>query len=243
MQAATPIGTTTQNQQTQSTAAATAAAGASAEGDAQNSALNAVDFQNFLTLLTAQLKNQDPLDPADSTEFVAQLAQFSSVEQLVNANNKLDSIASAIVAGGIDKYASWIGKQAEASGAPAYFDGDPVEYRLSGSSEAAFVETVISDRLGREIARFPAANTTGVQSWDGNVNGAPAPQGAYAVNAIYYDAQGNVLGQEAANTFGGVREVRLNSEGEPAIVLEGGVEITPAQIAGLGAPKEQSAGS
>lgn len=239
MQAAA-VNPTTQAQQTSPTAAATTSS------KKENAGLNAVDFQNFLTLLTAQLKNQDPLDPADSTEFVAQLAQFSSVEQLVNANSKLDSIADALGGGaGIDKYASWIGKQAEASNAPAYFDGDPVKYRLSGSSEAAYVQTVISDRTGREIARFPSVNATGVQSWNGQVNGAPVAEGAYAVNAIYYAADGTVLGQEAANTFGGVREVRLNAEGEPAIVLEGGVEITPAQIAGLGVLDEepQQAGS
>jgi len=235
MQAA-PIIPTTQSQQ-----ASSANVAGAANGKKENGALNAVDFQNFLTLLTAQLKNQDPLDPADSTEFVAQLAQFSSVEQLVNANSKLDSIASAIGGGGIDKYASWIGREAEASNAPAYFDGDPMKYRLSGSSEAAYIETVISDRLGREVARFPSVNSTGVQSWNGAVNGAPVAHGAYAVNAIYYAADGTVLGQEAANTFGGVREVRLNAESEPAIVLEGGVEITPAQIAGLGVQDEDPA--
>ncbi|WDI31546.1 flagellar hook capping FlgD N-terminal domain-containing protein [Hyphococcus flavus] len=241
MQAVSPTGSTPQNQQSQSTAAAAQAAQASAsETESKNTGLNAVDFQNFLTLLTAQLKNQDPLDPADSTEFVAQLAQFSSVEQLVNANNKLDSIADALGGGGnIDKYASWIGKQAEATDAPAFFDGDPVKYRLSGSSEAAYVQTVISDRNGAEIARFPSVNSTGVQTWNGLVNGAPAPQGAYAVNAIYYAADGTVLGQEAANTFGGVREVRLNAEGEPSIVLDGGVEVTPDQITGLGALEEE----
>jgi len=201
-----------------------------------------VDFQNFLTLLTAQLKNQDPLDPADSTEFVAQLAQFSSVEQLVVANSKLDSIATAVVAGGIDKYAAWIGKQAEATNAPAYFDGDPVKYRLTGSSEAAYVETIISDPQGREVTRFASANSNGVQSWDGNVNGTPAAHGAYALTAVYYAADGSALAQEAANTFGGVREVRLNGT-DPAIVLEGGIEITPAQIAGLGLPDEETAGS
>lgn len=239
---ASPVNTTPQTQQTQSSTAAAAAA-SSSQSNKNSSALSAVDFQNFLTLLTAQLKHQDPLDPADSTEFVAQLAQFSSVEQLVNANNKLDSIASAVVAGGIDKYAGWIGKQAEATNAPAYFDGDPIQYRLSGSSGAAYVEVVISDRLGGQVARFPATNSSALQTWNGIKNGSPVPQGAYAVNAIYYDADGKVMKQEAANTFGGVREVRLNSEGEPAIVLRGGVEITPSQIAGLGLADEDQAGS
>lgn len=239
---ASPVSALAQNTQTQPNAAAKNAA-TNGAAKTENSALNAVDFQNFLTLLTAQLKHQDPLDPADSTEFVAQLAQFSSVEQLVNANSKLDSIASAVVAGGIDKYAGWIGKQAEATNAPAYFDGEPLNYRLSGSNKAAYVEVVVSNRSGGEVARFPAVNSSGVQSWNGEVSGAQIPQGAYAVNAIYYDADGKVLEQEAANTFGGVREVRLNSDDEPVIVLEGGVEITPPQVAGLGLADEDQPGS
>ena len=56
----------------------------------------AVDFQSFLQLLTAQLRYQDPLAPLDSTQFVAQLAGFSTVEQLVNANRRLDEIAARL---------------------------------------------------------------------------------------------------------------------------------------------------
>ncbi len=208
--------------------------GAAANAKEGNSALDAVDFQNFLTLLTAQLRNQDPLDPADSTEFVAQLAQFTSVEQLVNANNKLDSIASAIVAGGIDKYAGWIGRQAEATSAPAYFDGTaPISYRLSGDSQATRVETVITDKSGKEITRFPSLNGSTIQNWNGAVNGTPVQPGAYAVTALYYNKAGDVVAEEIANTFGGVREVRLNGD-TPSIVLEGGVSVEPDQIAGLG---------
>ena len=216
-----------------SAATSSTAASASAKADS-NSALDTVDFQNFLTLLTAQLRNQDPLDPADSTEFVAQLAQFTSVEQLVNVNNKLDSLASAMVADGIDKYAGWIGKQAEVSSAPAYFDGEtPINYRLSGDTEAVRAETVITNKSGQEITRFTSLNGSTVQSWDGTVDGTPVPPGAYAVTALYYDRDGQVLSEEIANTFGGVREVRLD-DGDPQIILDGGVELSPDQVAGLG---------
>ena len=115
MQAQSPTASPTQPTTTQSQSAASRPA-ASEQG---NDALESVDFQNFLTLLTAQLRNQDPLNPSDSTEFVAQLAQFTSVEQLVNVNNKIDKLASALVAEGIDKYSSWIGKQAEVGSSPA----------------------------------------------------------------------------------------------------------------------------
>ncbi len=222
--------TTAPYQQTQQSNAANAAAAKPKD----NGAASAVDFQNFLTLLTAQLQNQDPLDPADSTEFVAQLAQFTSVEQLVNANNKLDSIASAMVADGIDKYAGWIGKQAEVQDAPTYFDGEtPVNYRFSGDSEAVRVQTVITDSKGNEVTRFNSLNGSSVQSWSGKVDGETVPSGPYAIPALYFNKDGEVYAEEIANTFGGVREVRFDGK-EPSIVLEGGIDIDPAQIAGLG---------
>lgn len=217
-----------------SAAASSQAAAASASSEPVNGALESVDFQNFLTLLTAQLRNQDPLNPSDSTEFVAQLAQFTSVEQLVNVNNKIDNLASALVADGIDKYASWIGKEAEVASAPAYFDGStPVSYRLSGDSRAASVQTVITSPTGVEVARFTSLNGQMKQSWNGMVNGEPVVAGSYAVTALYYDTAGNVVSEEIANTFGGVQAVRLDGD-TPEIVLNGGIELAPEQIAGLG---------
>ena len=50
----------------------------------------------FLTLLVAQLKNQDPLNPTDSTQFVAELAQFSSLEQLMNINKSVGAMQNVI---------------------------------------------------------------------------------------------------------------------------------------------------
>ena len=54
------------------------------------------DYNKFLTLLTAQIQNQDPLEPVDSTQFVAQLAQLSQVEQAVQTNTQLETVSSQI---------------------------------------------------------------------------------------------------------------------------------------------------
>lgn len=66
------------------------ATGASAQ-QAQSSGA-AVDYQAFLKLLVAEMKNQDPTEPMDSTQYVAQLASFSQVEQSVQINNKLEQL-------------------------------------------------------------------------------------------------------------------------------------------------------
>ncbi|CAN5346303.1 flagellar hook assembly protein FlgD [soil metagenome] len=62
---------------------------------AAKTAAGNMDYNAFLKLLIAQLKNQDPTKPMDSTEFVAQLATFSQVEQSINANSKLDSLLTS----------------------------------------------------------------------------------------------------------------------------------------------------
>ena len=58
----------------------------------QTGAKNKADTDTFLTLLVAQLKNQDPLAPQDGTQFVAQLAQFNSLEQLISINERLGKV-------------------------------------------------------------------------------------------------------------------------------------------------------
>ncbi len=62
---------------------------ADANDKTKNSTLN---YNDFLKLMVAQLQNQDPLNPTDSTEYMSQIAQFSSVEQGINTNAKLDQL-------------------------------------------------------------------------------------------------------------------------------------------------------
>jgi len=65
---------------------------ANSAGQASQTAGPAIDYQSFLKLLMAEMKNQDPTKPMDSTEYVAQLATFSQVEQSVQTNSKLDQL-------------------------------------------------------------------------------------------------------------------------------------------------------
>ncbi len=73
---------------------ATSTNSATAQTSSSSSSTNGstLNYENFLQLLVAQLKNQDPTNPSDPTTFVSQLASFSSVEQQVNTNSKLDAL-------------------------------------------------------------------------------------------------------------------------------------------------------
>src|SRR3954453_5406300 len=80
------------SKQAQSTATSSSSSSSTAQsGDDALKSLGG-DYTNFLTLLTTQLKNQDPLSPMDTAQFTQQLVQFSAVEQQINGNKKLDQL-------------------------------------------------------------------------------------------------------------------------------------------------------
>ena len=72
--------------------ATTSAAAAQSNGITNATSSTGLDYDSFLKLLVAEMSNQDPLNPTDSTEYVAQFATFSSVEQAISTNKKLDSM-------------------------------------------------------------------------------------------------------------------------------------------------------
>jgi flagellar basal-body rod modification protein FlgD len=79
----------------------------SSSSSSSSSSVSTIDYNTFLKLLIAQLKYQDPTSPADSTQFVSQLASFSSVEQGIQTNSKLESLLTAQT---LDLADSMIGK-------------------------------------------------------------------------------------------------------------------------------------
>ncbi len=81
-------------------------------GAPSQGALLSSDFQTFLKMLTTQARNQDPLNPMDSSDYAQQLATFSGVEQQVRTNTLLESLAAQLGGGGLTQYASWVGMEA-----------------------------------------------------------------------------------------------------------------------------------
>ncbi|MEQ1932008.1 MAG: flagellar hook capping FlgD N-terminal domain-containing protein [Parvularculaceae bacterium] len=188
-----------------------------------------VDFESFLRLLTAQLRYQDPLSPLESTEFVAQLASFSTVEQLVKANERLDAIAGGSNA--LEIYADWIGREAGVAGPPVRFDGAPVELKIDPRADADRVEVVISDASGAEVARFAAANAAGSQFWDGSTASGAAAPGVYSIRAHYF-ADGNLLAQASPTVFDRIVEVSVEN-GAAQLRLSSGAVVSPDEVATL----------
>lgn len=144
----------------------------------------ALGKQDFLTLLVAQLQNQDPLNPDDPTEFTAQLAQFSSLEQLFNLNDSMDSMAASVQQSDKLSALQTIGKDVVYDSSDFSFNGEPVEigYKLDG--QASQVQLYIQ-KAGTTIAIIDGqqlSQGTHFITWDGlTQNGQPAPQGDYSI--------------------------------------------------------------
>ncbi len=178
------------------------------------------NFDTFLALLTAQLRNQDPLEPVDSTDFVAQLAQFSAVEQQVQTNNALNSILGQLGGGDVGSLASWLGAEVQSPG-PVFFDGSPLTLTTTPSPDATQSNLVVRNAASEVIARQPVNGIDSKVSWNGlDLNGVAAPEGLYSFTVESANGTTILPTQQAAG-FTKVEEVRVDGD-EPILVLQGG---------------------
>jgi flagellar basal-body rod modification protein FlgD len=161
-----------------------------ATASASTSATKTADImgkEDFLTLLVAQLKNQDPLNPDDPTEFTAQLAQFSSLEQLYNLNESMTGLTTAQANSEKLAALSLIGKEVSYNGSKFTYDGTPVSvgYQLDGT--ATSVTLSLQDANGKTVKTLQAADTELTAgnhfiTWDGtDLDGNPVAAGSYKI--------------------------------------------------------------
>ncbi len=158
----------------------TATAAASALSSATG-ATPSLGKDDFLKLLVSQMQNQDPLNPSDPTQFTAELAQFSSLEQLTNINGSLSNMASSQQMSPL----SMIGKEVVASGNTFHFDSQSVDLGYQLDSSADQVQLLVQDGMGRTVATIPGKDLTAGQhflTWDGkDSNGNVVPPGDYSL--------------------------------------------------------------
>ena len=189
------------------------------------------DFETFLTLLTTQLRNQDPLKPMDSTEFVAQLASFSQVEQQIRGNERLDSILGALSGGSAAGLAQWIGKEVEVA-AKADYSGAPIEVGITPDEEADKAVLVVRNDFDQVVARLPAAVEAGRVTWDGKDQmGTTLAEGRYGFSFESYQG-GKLLGTGAGRVFAEVSEVRI-VDGAPVLVTGDGTQVPIDEVSAV----------
>lgn len=167
-------------------ALATAAptASPSTTGQAADKKMIAQNFDQFLTLLTAQLKNQNPLDPLNTNEFTAQLVQFASVEQQMKQNDSLTSLLSKTDASNAIGVLNFVGRKVTAAGTTTALTDGKADW-IFDAPRAGNGKVVITDSNGKTVYQTSIALTGGEQSfsWDGQrSDGLAADDGLYTVS-------------------------------------------------------------
>lgn len=213
------------------TPATTSSSAASAtSGDAAPGMVSS-DFETFLKMLTAQLKNQDPLNPVESTDYAVQLATFSSVEQQVRTNQLLEQMAGQYGAMGMSQLAGWVGMEARST-SPALFSGTPISVVPNVMSGADQAEIVVRNAQGAEVQRFAIATNSDPITWAGVLpNGTPLADGVYRFDTVSY-VDGHPSGTNPAETYTRIAEARV-SGARTLLVLDSGVEVDASEIKAL----------
>jgi flagellar basal-body rod modification protein FlgD len=157
------------------------------------------NYDTFLVLLTAQLQNQDPLAPMDSTQFTQQLVQFSQVEQQIRTNEQLEGLVGQYNAAAAGAALSYLGRDAIIEGDETYLAGDPAQanwaYRMPETATSMTIQ--VKDMQGRVVYETnTAARGAGEHlfTWDGKkTNGETAADGVYQVSIEATNADGEAI--------------------------------------------------
>ncbi|TDR90113.1 flagellar hook assembly protein FlgD [Enterovirga rhinocerotis] len=150
------------------------------------------NFQQFLLLLTTQLKNQSPLDPLDTNQFTQQLVQFASVEQQLKTNSTLSSLVEASKASTASTAAGLVGATVTVDGSQATFTGGAASWSID-AAKASTATITIKDSTGMTVATQTRALAAGSQTftWDGRaLNGNTVTAGNFTVSVTARDASG-----------------------------------------------------
>lgn len=157
----------------------------------------AEDFSQFLTLLTVQLQNQDPLSPMDTTEFTNQLVAFTGVEQQINTNQKLDSLVALQLGSSTGQALGYVGKNISYVSSEFNFDGENTQsfkYALNDSASTTTIRVV--DESGATVYEEVGSTSVGQKefSWDGSLkSGGRADAGTYSIVIDALDADGEAI--------------------------------------------------
>jgi flagellar basal-body rod modification protein FlgD len=188
------------------------------------------NFQTFLTLLTTQLQNQNPLDPLDTNQFTQQLVQFAGVEQQLKTNDQLTSLVSLQQTAQSTQALGFVGKTAVVDGSTTNLVNSAASWNLSVPTNSN-VAVTIANSTGQNVfsGTYPVtAGDNQAFAWDGKGNdGTQWPDGKYTMTATALDASGNPVAV-STQIQGVVNSVDLTQQ--PPLLSINGQTYTVNQI-------------
>jgi len=194
-----PIATTTP---------ATAAPGVS------DASLLGSNLDTFLTLLTTQLKNQDPTAPMDTNQFTQQLVEFSGVEQQINTNNNLKTLITLETSAEAISALPMVGKTIQYNESTAPLSNGQASFTYTLPTTAAAASLVVEDANHHIVYQTAADPSAGSHTflWNGrNISGTASPDGAYSLVVVAADASGRPIAATVTAT-GTIDGVSVNND-------------------------------
>ena len=215
--------------------ARTGGATAAAATAAANSS-GTLNQSDFLTLMTAQLKNQDPFNPVDNTQMVAQMAQFSSVAGISQMNTTLTGIATKLGATSTADATAYVGKTVLTAGDTAYpRAAGGIAGKVELGADATNVDVTISDQSGnvlKTLSLGSQAKGTVAYDWDGTTTSGATASGPFTVSVAARNG-----GQTVAATglvWAPVESVSLASGSDPTLNVTGLGTVKIADVRSVG---------
>jgi flagellar basal-body rod modification protein FlgD len=212
-------------------AAQTAASGGATSPDAM--AQLSGNFSTFLTLLTSQLKNQDPTAPMDSNQFTQQLVEFSQVEQQINTNTNLKTLITQGTSQAGVTATAYLGKKVSVTNGDASLTSGAANWSYTLGSAAAATQLTVTDANGKTV--YTGAGQTGAGSntfsWNGqDNNGNSLADGTYKLSVSAKAADGSAITSTVASA-GTVSQIDMTG-GTPQLVI-GNMEVALTDIAAI----------
>jgi flagellar basal-body rod modification protein FlgD len=196
------------------------------------------NFQTFLTLLTTQLQNQNPLDPLDTNQFTQQLVQFAGVEQQLKSNDQLKALVDIEKSAQATQALVYVGNTVAVDGSKAQFDKSATWNFQSAKDTTATI--TITNSTGQTAYTGSYALKQGNSSfvWDGKGNdGVQWPAGTYTLSATGKDSSGNSVAI-STEVQGIVDSVDLTAS--PPLLSIGGQSYTTDKIKRVVRPSTSS---
>ncbi|HWU56974.1 MAG TPA: flagellar hook capping FlgD N-terminal domain-containing protein [Rhizomicrobium sp.] len=191
------------------------------------------NFSTFLTLLTTQLKNQDPTSPMDSNQFTQQLVMYSQVEQQISTNDNLKTLITQGTSNAAAMTTGYLGKKVSITNGNASLSGGTATWTYNLANTAASTQLSITDSHGRTVYNGTGQTTAGNSTftWDGkDNNGNQLADGTYTLIVKAADTSGNTITSSVASA-GTVTQIDMTGATPQLIV--GNMEVGLGDIAAV----------
>lgn len=194
----------------------------------------AQNFDQFLSLLTTQLKNQSPLDPLDANKFTEQLVQFAGVEQQLKMNDYLDTLIKANKTTAGASALSYIGTTVTADGRASQLQDGKATWNYEIPADAKNLTFIVRDKNNNEMYSEKQTNKakgSHTFEWNGRTStGSIAPTGEYTLEVQAKDATGRTL---TVNTEQKGTVDSVDVTGDVPVLIVGKMRLTIDKVKNL----------